>query len=81
LVFSRFDCFVKLNHGTLMPYVGGDHHIRMQIADLLNTMKITNKAVETIDINLNECSKILHLMFMASEQPKNINEPLQAWNN
>lgn len=44
-------------------------------------MKITNTAVETIDINLNKCSKILHLMFLASEQPCHINEPLQAWND
>jgi hypothetical protein len=44
-------------------------------------IKITNTAVETIDINLNKCSEILHLMFKASEQPDAVREPLQAWND
>ncbi len=44
-------------------------------------MKITNTAVETIDINLDKCSEILHLIFRASEQPNHINEPLQVWND
>lgn len=44
-------------------------------------IKITNTAVETIDINLNKCSEILQLMFMASEQPEDCIEPLQSWND
>jgi hypothetical protein len=44
-------------------------------------MKITNTALETIDINLNKCGEILQLMFMASEQPYDFIEPLQSWND
>jgi hypothetical protein len=44
-------------------------------------MKITNTAVETIDINLDKCTEILHLIFKASEQPNHIHEPLQVWND
>jgi hypothetical protein len=44
-------------------------------------IKITNTAVETIDINLNKCAEILSLMFKASEQPDDFIEPLQSWND
>lgn len=44
-------------------------------------MRITNTAVETIDINLNKSAEILSLMFKASEQSSDINEPLQTWND
>lgn len=44
-------------------------------------MKITNTALETIDINLDKCSEILYLLFRVSEKTNHINEPLQVWND